>query len=192
MTIASTLLRSGRTAGGLSQRALARKTGTDQPAIVAIEKGTRDPSIGVLDRLLRGTGHSLVSVPTRAFPVAVFVDEIRTQLSSGNRDTAFRSFLSLNDSLSAQPPGIQVVLTISDPGTTGSAEFDALVAGLVEHILRRRRLPVPAWVNEPSRFLDQEWFVDDSPYARAHDKDTSPRAFARRNVVIAATELAST
>lgn len=191
MTLASTLLRSGRAASGLSQRALSRQTHTDHPAIVAIEKGTRDPSLNLLDRLLRGTGHRLVSVPTRAAPVADFADEIRAQLGHGDHDTAFRTFLSLNDALRSQSPGIQVVLTIADPGTTGSAHFDALIGGLVQHVLESGGLPVPEWVNHPSRFLDDAWFVDDSPYGRAHDRETAPSAFARRGVFLAPTELES-
>jgi transcriptional regulator with XRE-family HTH domain len=191
MTIASTLLHSGRTASKLSQRSLARQTRTDQPAIAAIEKGTRDPSIGTLDRLLRGTGHSLVSAPTRTPPVAVFTDEIRHHLALGEVDAAFRVFLTLNDALRSESPGIQVVLTIADPGTTGSDRFDALTAGLVEHILGGGGLPVPEWVNAPSRFLADSWFVDDSPYARAHDTQTVPAAFARRGVILAPSELES-
>lgn len=191
MTIASTLLHSGRTASKLSQRTLARRTHTDHPAIVAIEKGTRDPSIGTLDRLLSGIGHSLVSAPTRTPPVAVFTDDIRHQLRLGETDTAFRVFLALNDALRSQPPGIQVVLTIADPGTTGSDRFDALTAGLVEHILGSGGLPVPEWVNAQSRFLRDTWFVDDSAYARAHDVQNAPAAFARRGVILAPSELES-
>lgn len=192
MTIASTLLHSGRTSTGLSQRALATATHTDHPAVSTIEKGTRDPSVGLLDRLLRGTGHSLVSVPTRAFPASVYVDEIRVQLLAGRDEAAFRTFLSLNDSLGLVTPGLKVVLTISDPGTTGSPRFDALIAGLAEHVLDRGHLPVPEWTEDPSRFLVDDWFVDDSPYARAHDRETAPRAFVRRGVILAATELEST
>jgi hypothetical protein len=83
------------------------------------------------------------------------------------------------------------VLTIADPGTTGSDRFDALTAGLVEHVLGSRGLPVPEWVNAPSRFLHGTWFVDDGAYARAHDALDAPAAFARRGVILAPSELES-
>jgi transcriptional regulator with XRE-family HTH domain len=55
---AATTLRTARELAGLSKRALARRAATSPAAIVAYESGTRDPTIGTLDRLLRATGAS--------------------------------------------------------------------------------------------------------------------------------------
>ncbi|MGW6131044.1 helix-turn-helix domain-containing protein [Cellulomonas sp. NPDC055163] len=191
MTTAATLLRAGRAARRVSQRQLAVAARTDRPAIIAIEKGTRDPSVGVLDRLLAAVGHRLISVPTLAAPVAVFADEIARHLLTDDPEGAFRTFLQLHDTLRSQDAGVQVALCLTEPAPTGSAPFDALIAGLVEHLLTARKLPVPAWVEAPSRFLGSDWFVDDSAYARAHDRDAAPAAFARRRVYLAPAELAS-
>lgn len=56
---AARLLRQARARSGLSQRALAERTGIAQPMISAIERGLQDPRHGTLDKLLRGCGHEV-------------------------------------------------------------------------------------------------------------------------------------
>ncbi|WP_250445468.1 helix-turn-helix transcriptional regulator [Actinotalea sp. C106] len=189
MTLAATTIRRTRAAAGLTQRALALAASIPQPVIATIEQGRRDPSSALLERLVRAAGHTLVPVPGVTDVPADFVDAIRDHVLASDDGRAFRTFLSLNDALVRYEPGFLVAVTLADPGTCGAAHYDALVAGLVEHVLDRRALPTPLWVNAPRRFLDHEWFVDDTPYARAHDRTDSPPAFARRGVLIAPTEL---
>jgi len=52
-------LREARRRAGLSQAALAERTGTSQATISAYETGAKQPSISTLTRLLAATGHSL-------------------------------------------------------------------------------------------------------------------------------------
>ena len=52
-------LRDARRRAGLTQRALASRTGTPQPAIARIERGTVVPRVDTLDRLLAGCGEQL-------------------------------------------------------------------------------------------------------------------------------------
>lgn len=191
MTLASSTVRRVRVAAGLTQRALAHRSLVNQPEIAAIERGHRDPSSELLARLLTGTGHSLVPVPTTAPLPAVFVEEIRAFLARGDENRAFRGFLSLHDALTRLADGVLVAVTLADPGSAGDRRFDALIAGLVEHHLTTRRLPVPEWIDGPTRVLPEPWFVDDSAYARAHDPSTTPAAFAHRGVYLAASELSA-
>ena len=189
MTFASNTLRHARLATRLSQRALARATLVDQSVIAVIERGRRDPSSDLLARLLAGAGYTLVPVPVTAPLPATFVDEIRDHLRRGDDNRAFRAFLSLNDSLTRLAAGVHVAVTLADPGTTGSSQYDALIGGLVEHHLSSKSLPTPSWISDPTRSLGEPWFVDDSTYARAHDRATTPAAFAHRNVYLSAAEL---
>jgi len=53
------LLRRLREEAGLTQRALATRTGIPQPAIARIERGTVIPRVDTLDRLLAGCGEQL-------------------------------------------------------------------------------------------------------------------------------------
>lgn len=55
---AATTIRTARELAGLSKRALARRAGTSPAAIVAYESGSRDPTVGTLERLLRAAGAS--------------------------------------------------------------------------------------------------------------------------------------
>ena len=60
---ASRALRWARLTAGLSQRALAAKSGVPQSSIARIEAGTIDPRTGTLDRLLRACGFDLEVEP---------------------------------------------------------------------------------------------------------------------------------
>jgi len=53
------LLRQVRSAAGLSQRALAERAGTSQPAIARYERGAATPSWTTLQRLITACGRSI-------------------------------------------------------------------------------------------------------------------------------------
>jgi transcriptional regulator with XRE-family HTH domain len=56
-------LRKARRRAGLSQRALAARTGVAQPTIVRIERGQDDPRIGTLERLLLACNETIEVLP---------------------------------------------------------------------------------------------------------------------------------
>lgn len=58
MDLAETAYRA-RTTAGLTQAQLARKMGTTQSAIAAVESGARTPTVELLDRLARACGQRL-------------------------------------------------------------------------------------------------------------------------------------
>jgi transcriptional regulator with XRE-family HTH domain len=60
---AAAALRYARRRAGLTQRALAAKSGVPQPAIARIECGVVSPRVVTLDRLLAATGDSLDLLP---------------------------------------------------------------------------------------------------------------------------------
>lgn len=68
-----TALKEARKRAGLSQTELAERAETSQATISAYERGTKDPSVATLARLLAATGHRLrvskgpaVNEPSRA------------------------------------------------------------------------------------------------------------------------------
>ena len=63
MGMASRMLRHARRTTGLTQRALAAKTGVPQETIARIEAGRADPRVATLDRLLGGCGYGLEHLP---------------------------------------------------------------------------------------------------------------------------------
>ena len=63
MGMASRMLRHARRTTGLTQRALAARTGVPQETIARIESGRADPRVATLDRLLEGCGYGLEHLP---------------------------------------------------------------------------------------------------------------------------------
>lgn len=63
----ATLVRGSRLAAGLSQRALARKAETSQPAIARYERGVATPSWETLQRLVAACGRQ-VTIRAEAIP----------------------------------------------------------------------------------------------------------------------------
>ena len=56
---AATILRRAREQAGLTQRELAKRAGTSQAAIAAVERGHKQPTVATLTRWLTATGAGL-------------------------------------------------------------------------------------------------------------------------------------
>ncbi len=70
------------------------------------------------------------------------------------------------------------------PPSTGDARYDALLAALVEHLCAKTGTPIPAWVEDPERFIEPWWFVSGLSRLHASALVQSPISFARRGVFI--------
>ena len=62
-------LRLARRNAGMSQAELAMKSKTSQAAISEIERGRRQPSVELLNRLLRGCGHQIAVIGPESIQV---------------------------------------------------------------------------------------------------------------------------
>jgi hypothetical protein len=76
------------------------------------------------------------------------------------------------------------------PGPTGSAQWDALLGALAEHLAFHDDADIPRWVEEPDRFLDVFWFPTNTPAARADARVHAPASFLRRGVMVERRSLA--
>lgn len=61
------LLEAARVARGLTQEAVARRSGTSQPTLSAYERGTRSPTLAVVERILHTLGFELGLQPRVTF-----------------------------------------------------------------------------------------------------------------------------
>lgn len=61
------LLEAARLARGLSQEAVARRSGTSQPTLSSYERGAKSPTIGVARRILQALGFDLGLTPRVSF-----------------------------------------------------------------------------------------------------------------------------
>ena len=142
MTPSSTLLRQARSLRHQTQRAIASRAGIAQPTIAAIESGRRDATVTTISRLVDAAGCQLAILPTRAPSVAAVASTIEEALRAADEPGAFRHVIQLADDLKDVEPALAVALCAQPPAPTGSDRYDALLAALVEHRLRGRRLPI--------------------------------------------------
>ena len=95
-----TLLRQARLAAGLSQRALAARAGTSQPAIARYERGVATPSWETLQRLTAACGRRLrLSAEIAADPHDVDLAERMLELTPRERLDGLARYARLRNSV---------------------------------------------------------------------------------------------
>lgn len=62
-----TIIARARRGSGLSQRALARRSGTSQPTLSDYERGGKSPTLAVVERIVRTSGYDLDLAPRVTF-----------------------------------------------------------------------------------------------------------------------------
>lgn len=96
-----------------------------------------------------------------------------------------RQFL---DDFYAASPENRATMIAERPALTGDSRFDAYLAALAEYLAVHYQLPVPAWVEEPERFLEQWWFPTQFKSLHALAIVQSPASFKRRGIFVDQTE----
>lgn len=182
MVNAATLVRAARKSRRLTQEQLATLSFIDQGSVSRSERG-RDASFETIDRLLAGAGHRLYSAPTRRDDAATVATEIRRQLNAGDKDRALRALLQLNDNLVAEHGLVRGILGLAEPESTRDPVWDAAIAALVAWRLRDEGIPVPAWVDLPSRLLTSHRILEVDPADPVPPLSEVPAEFARRGVL---------
>ncbi len=73
-----------------------------------------------------------------------------------------------------------------EPPLTRSAEVDAALAALAEHLARRDNWPLPYWARKPGRYSPRWWFV--TPLRGMHPTalQESPPSFRTRGIFVTA------
>ena len=77
----------------------------------------------------------------------------------------------------------RVTMTARRPPTTGT-HWDALIAAIVEHAASCMGFPVPAWTQEPARFLEEPWIGGTGPRSWSEALHAAPAAFIRHGAFI--------
>ncbi|MGA3147645.1 MAG: hypothetical protein ABSF33_09225 [Acidimicrobiales bacterium] len=116
--------------------------------------------------------------------------EVGKCLSEGDEPGALRLAFRCVELVERAPVDERQGLVAPEPVATGDARYDALLAAIAEYLCAREGLLAPDWVEDPSRFLDQWWFVSGIQSLHADAIAHSPIAFARRGVFITAGALA--
>jgi len=76
-----------------------------------------------------------------------------------------------------------------EPPPTGSAEVDAALAALAEHLARRDGWTPPQWARKPGRYSPTWWFVTSLRGMHPTAVQESPASFRTRGIFITADAL---
>jgi transcriptional regulator with XRE-family HTH domain len=180
---AASLLRKARAGAGLTQTQLAELAGTSQSAIAAYEAGAREPTLPVLERMIRSSGHVLqvtVEPDPSIYRLADLAADIGATTDESRRLRLVFEFLRGADE---DDPPLPLLVAL-EPGSTGAARFDALLAAIAEDRCVHAGMVPPRWVHDQRRFLDGFWWVSDLPSARARALVHTPASYRRRGVML--------
>lgn len=184
------LLREAVAASGLSQAAFARALGTSAPRLSTYLTGDTRPSAQFLVRARR-LGDALGAAATRGLMSApVTAAAMREYFLAGEIEWIWRMLLQGRDQLAATVEERDQVLLDAweaEPGTVGSAEWDALLAALVAHELEAAGLEAPAWsLRQP---LSDPWMPEHPFLSPDRVRAQTPDWLSDQNIYVPARDL---
>jgi transcriptional regulator with XRE-family HTH domain len=159
---ASYLVKHARQEAGLSVRELARLAGVSPNTVHLIEKDETNPTIETLEQLLEATGSTLELNESVGNAVNAFglVRSIREYVATGDTSWVIRMTAQFVSWMDKKSKTEILRLLIMAPPTTGSIEWDAFVAGIVEWIAHKAGLDVSGtWVEEPQYYLNHAVWI---------------------------------
>ncbi|MFM8893799.1 MAG: helix-turn-helix transcriptional regulator [Actinomycetales bacterium] len=179
---------------GLTQVRVAELLGTSQANVSAYESGRLTPGSTVAARIAAFTALPEDSIYRNLWPptLASTAMQLRKDLHAGVSEAdMLRVIIQASDDFPKLTSPAERAFFLAEPGPTGDARFDALLAGLAVHLCRESGLEsTPAWTRAPGRVLDEIWWFDSpAPSLRAlglRDAVPAMRArgvmFSRRNL----------
>ncbi|HWH30462.1 MAG TPA: helix-turn-helix transcriptional regulator [Mycobacteriales bacterium] len=176
------LLRAARARAHLSASALAARSGVSPSAVLRIEAGEMDPTVGMLARLLEAAGERLrISSDTTETPVelARLVDAWKE--GGGRIEPDWTRLRATLDALQGRPQAVATAIA-RPPARSGSPVVDVLLAGIADKLADDHQLPRPAWTSR--RTLKIPWAPAATPRQHAYQQKHTPRQLAQRNIVV--------
>ncbi len=117
--------------------------------------------------------------------------QIRRSLAAADKQEAFAWVAQFVTEFEHAAAPERLRLVEAQPPSTGDQRWDAMLAGVVEHLCFHHGLTLPAWTMNPDRFLDKWWFVTPYPSLHASAFVETPPALANRGVFVHASSLES-
>jgi hypothetical protein len=116
---------------------------------------------------------------------AALQDVAARSLGGAPFDPLLREFL---DEFYGRTQSEMALAVAREPARIGLVH-DAYLAAVAEHLALKFGLPVPAWVEQPDRFLAQPFFAGGLESLKAILLVESPLAFRRRQIFVSANAL---
>ncbi len=182
------ILKSSREKAGLSVRGLSKLTDISPSTIHRIEKGELNPTVDTLDELLSATGLSLkLGEPDYGKNVFGLVQSIIDDKDIERNDTEWivrKTAYFVSQALKRPELTVYRYLLIAPP-STGSGNWDAFIAGVVEWIMHQKGIePYDYWVYEPKYFLGHGWWIGGYDSLAAIEWAGTPGSLKQRGVYI--------
>jgi len=188
--VAGVIVRERRTALGLTQRDVAQLAGISQAEVARIETHRSQPTVPTLGRILDALGVEIVPKevndvrPTIADEVAEDVAGLLRGAAGSSPDLSecFRSASTIVDAAQRWPRLAFLRATAKPPRSTGSRQFDALIAALVEDCCRQDGVEPPDWVDDEHRFVEGEWYTSGIDSLHELARQETPPSFRRHGI----------
>jgi hypothetical protein len=107
--------------------------------------------------------------------------------AKGDRAAFGRAVAEFLDEFYMHPAKRQAMIA-DEPAGVGKFE-DAYLGAVAEYLARRWNLGIPAWVDQPHRFLDRAYFAGGLESLKAILLAESPLAFRKRQIFVEAEPL---
>lgn len=114
------------------------------------------------------------------FRFGIYADAVRAGWPQADLERAILHDLPRR--FHALPRARQAAVLAAAPPCTGT-RWDALIAATVEHVARLHGHELPAWIDEPARFLDRPWVLPTVPFMRRNAILYAPAAFIRHGAL---------
>lgn len=183
----SILLKEARADAELSVRELAKLADVSPSTIHRIEKEEMVPTVAMLSDILAAAGTGLIVEGEIDYAKNAFglVRSIREDIATGDTEWVIRKtaeFVSRYDKKSRLE---KLRLLVMAPPTTGSIEWDAFIAGVVEWIMHKGDIEVTGtWVEEPQYYLDHGWWIGAFESLKAIEYAGTPMSLKIRGIYI--------
>jgi len=158
----SELLSSARKDAELSIRELAKLAEVSPSTIHRIEKDEINPTVEMLENILGAMGADLRISSEIQYSKNVFglVSSIREDVANNDTEWVVRKTAEFVTRSLKKPKIERLRYLVMAPPTTGSIEWDAFVAGIVEWIMHQSGISVTgSWVQDPQYYLDHGWGI---------------------------------
>lgn len=178
MIDAPSLLRRHRLDAELSQRELARRSGTSSATLNRYEKGVVDPTTQTLNRIL----HACLPRRRRWASAAELAHGLAAALRAGGATNAWRLVAEFIDDDQGSDDREFALVVADAPAPEDDLRAVALTAAIVEHISASRGLVPPPWT-QVALEVTPWWFVAGERF-RAVALRESPPSFVRRGIFV--------
>ncbi|HMS25495.1 MAG TPA: helix-turn-helix domain-containing protein [Acidimicrobiia bacterium] len=183
------LIRNAREEAGLSVRVLANAAGVSPNTVHLIEKGDTNPTIETIQELLYATGARLTleAKPDYGTNVIGLIRSIQDDQDIEKNDTTWiiRKTAFFVSRTLRKPRIERLRLLLLEPPSTGSGNWDAFIAGVVEWIMHQSDIDVEgSWVTNKKYYLNHGWWITDFESLKPWVYANTPMSLKIRGVYV--------